>query len=176
MTRIQTLAARMFSQLRRPTALGCSAVIAMGTLFMCSCKEEQRDAEPPVTNEPTPSAPAATNASVTANEETAVRPEFKPLVGDWLREDGGYVLRIEAVEPDGKLKAGYFNPRPIHVSRAAAVKEDGSIKVGVELNDTGYPGCLYNLVFDDALDQLTGTYFQAAMRQTWPVVFVRQPK
>jgi hypothetical protein len=54
------------------------------------------------------------------------------------------------------------------------VREDGSVKVGVELNDTGYPGCLYNLIFDTSLDQLTGTYFQAQMRETWPVVFVRQ--
>jgi hypothetical protein len=107
--------------------------------------------------------------------EAKPKPAFARLRGRWLREDGGYVIEISQVEPDGKLKAAYFNPRPIHVSQAAAVEEGGSVKVGLELNDVNYPGCLYTLVFNKELDQLQGTYFQAAIGQTYQVVFIRMP-
>ena len=95
------------------------------------------------------------------------------MIGRWLREDGGYVLAISAVEPNGMLKAAYFNPNPVHVSQAAAVKEDGRVKVGIELRDVNYQGCLYALYFNESLDQLQGTYYQAALQQTFDVFFVR---
>jgi len=98
---------------------------------------------------------------------------FEKLLGRWLREDGGYVISISEVMPDGTLKAAYFNPRPIHVSKAAAVDDGGNVKIGIELKDTGYPGCLYTLVFNRELDQLQGTYFQAAQGQTYEVAFIR---
>jgi len=108
-------------------------------------------------------------------EEAKPKAAFARLPGRWLREDGGYVIEISQVEPDGKLKAAYFNPHPIHVSQAAAVEEGGSVKVGLELNDVNYPGCLYTLIFNAELDQLQGTYFQAAIGQTYQVVFIRMP-
>jgi hypothetical protein len=40
------------------------------------------------------------------------------LVGRWLRSDGGYVLQLSGPGPNGELKAAYFNPQPINVSRA----------------------------------------------------------
>ena len=95
------------------------------------------------------------------------------VLGRWLREDGGYILEIRDVASDGSLSAAYFNPNPIHVSQAAVVQEAGMLKVGIELNDVNYPGCLYTLVLDPQLDQLIGTYFQAALGQTFQVVFVR---
>jgi hypothetical protein len=121
---------------------------------------------PPVGEESLPSSP---------QKASSPKPAFEALVGRWLREDGGYVIEISDVRSDGTLKAAYFNPRPIHVSRAAAVEEAGSVKVGIELNDTGYPGCLYTLIFNRELDQLQGTYFQAAQRQTYQIAFVRMP-
>ena len=97
------------------------------------------------------------------------------VLGRWLREDGGYILEIREVAPDGRLSAAYFNPNPIHVSNAAVVQDGGMLKVGIELNDVNYPGCLYTLVLDPQLDQLVGTYFQAALGQTFQVAFVRVP-
>ena len=47
--------------------------------------------------------------------------------------------------------------------------------MGLELNDVNYPGCLYTLVLNTELDQLQGTYFQAAIGQTYQVVFIRMP-
>jgi hypothetical protein len=122
--------------------------------------------------EPMPSEPVAGEVEKEASTPKAA---FARLVGRWLREDGGYVIEIRGVEPDGKLRAAYFNPRPIHVSQAAAVEEGGSVKVGLELNDVNYPGCLYTLVFNAELDQLQGTYFQAAVGQTYQVAFIRMP-
>jgi hypothetical protein len=51
---------------------------------------------------------------------------------------------------------------------------EGSIpKVMVELQDTGYPGCRYTLMYDRAQDALRGTYYQAAMQETFDVTFER---
>jgi hypothetical protein len=132
---------------------------------------------------PTPPDTATTNSSTTASTEPEdvsgaeagpkTKEAFAPLVGRWLREDGGYVIEITEVMPDGRLKAAYFNPSPIHVSRAAAVELEGSLKVGIELTDVNYPGCLYTLVFNSALDQLQGQYFQAGSGQTYDIAFVR---
>ena len=49
----------------------------------------------------------------------------------------------------------------------------GATKVTVVLRDANYPGCIYKLAYDEQADQLFGTYFQAAMGQTYDVVFAR---
>jgi hypothetical protein len=115
------------------------------------------------------SSAAATNAAV------ATAPDVSSVLGNWLREDGGYQLRLTR-DPDGeKLRAEYFNPQPINVSFASATNDSGTLKLRVELRDVNYPGCVYTLVHDRSNDRLLGTYFQAAMNQTFEVVFVRMP-
>jgi hypothetical protein len=98
---------------------------------------------------------------------------FAALVGRWYRADGGYVLEIKQAGADGKLEAAYLNPRPINVAKAEARQEGSIIKVTVELRDTGYPGCLYTLLYDQPKDTLRGTYFQAALSETFDVTFER---
>jgi hypothetical protein len=95
------------------------------------------------------------------------------LKGRWLRPDGGYVLEIQNVKPDGQMEAAYFNPRPIHVAIAKMSQSGPATKVFVELRDTGYPGSAYNLVYDPESDQLKGIYSQAALHQDFDVYFVR---
>lgn len=150
-------------------------LIVVGGFFLLS---QWGDTSPP------PAGLATTNTSTaqtdggefrSSEEGSKRKAAFEALVGRWLREDGGYVIEISEVKSDGSLEAAYFNPRPIHVSKAAAVEEAGNVKVGIELKDTGYPGCLYTLVFNRALDQLQGTYFQAAQGQTYKIAFVRMP-
>jgi len=99
--------------------------------------------------------------------------DFQPLVGRWQRTDGGYVIEIRRIEPDGKIKAGYFNPRPINVSRAQAAMYKDHIKVEVELRDVGYPGSTYTLVYAPEKDSLLGYYYHAASGQRFDVLFVR---
>jgi hypothetical protein len=115
-------------------------------------------------------APPAAQESVALPEAKA---GFENLPGRWLRPDGGYILDIKNVDANGKLAAGYFNPRPINVSRAEASREGTATKVFIELRDTNYPGATYNLTYDQEQDQLKGVYFQPALQQSFDVVFVR---
>lgn len=94
--------------------------------------------------------------------------------GRWVRPDGGYVLEIVEVGAAGAARMGYYNPRAIHVSRAETSEDtDGRIKVFVELQDEGYPGCNYQLTYDPTNDVLLGSYYQAALHESFEVVFTR---
>jgi hypothetical protein len=95
------------------------------------------------------------------------------LKGRWQRPDGGYVIEIRAIDAAGKMEAGYFNPRPIRVSRAHAALEGTAVKVFLELRDTNYPGATYHLTYDPDRDQLRGVYFQPALQQRFDIFFHR---
>ena len=99
--------------------------------------------------------------------------DLSKVMGRWGRLDGGYVLELSSPEPNGVLKASYFNPRPINVSRAEWKQQDGVPSVFVELRDTGYPGSTYTLSYQPVEDQLVGSYFQAAIGQQFGVAFKR---
>ncbi len=105
---------------------------------------------------------------------TACAADFQILVGRWQRTDGGYVIDIRRIDAAGKITAGYFNPRPINVSRAQAAMQKEYVKVEVELRDVGYPGSTYTLVYDQPKDRLIGFYYHAVSGQTFDVVFLRQ--
>jgi hypothetical protein len=105
--------------------------------------------------------------------ETRDKSGFEVLQGRWLRPDGGYIIQVRSVDASGKMEAGYFNPRPINVSKAQATKESGKIKVFVELSDVGYPGSTYTLSYDPKEDVLRGVYYQAAVKQSYDVYFTR---
>jgi len=81
------------------------------------------------------------------------------------------MIEIKSVTADGKVDAAYLNPRPINVARAEASRESGGLRLFMELRDSGYPGCLYKLTLDKSARALTGTYFQAAQNETYPVTF-----
>ena len=115
-------------------------------------------------------APQTTKESVAAPE---ARVGFDRLKGRWLRPDGGYVIEIREIDDSGKIVAAYFNPKPINVSRAEAAQEGTTTKVCIELRDKNYPGSTYTLTYDEGSDQLRGVYFQAALQQSFNVVFVR---
>ncbi len=104
----------------------------------------------------------------------AAKVDLQRLVGDWVRPDGGYVISIRRVAPDGSVEAAYLNPRPIKVSRAEASVAGDAAKLFIELRDAGYPGSTYELIYDLRGDRLTGVYFQAAIGQRFDVVFVRK--
>jgi hypothetical protein len=99
--------------------------------------------------------------------------DFRKLIGRWLRPDGGYVIDIRKIDADGKVDAGYYNPQPINVSQAEAIGTDTGIKLFIELQDVGYPGSTYTLIYNPQKDMMFGLYYQAAMGQNFDVVFVR---
>jgi len=96
------------------------------------------------------------------------------LIGQWVRPDGGYVLEISRVRSNGRLDATYHNPRPINVETAELRQDGEKIGVFIELQDTGYPGSYYELIYSEKDDLLIGTYFQATQQATYEVAFVRR--
>ena len=99
--------------------------------------------------------------------------DFSSLIGRWQRTDGGYVIEIRSISADGKMEAGYYNPRPINVELARASISNGYIKVEVTLRDQGYPGSAYTLVYAPDKDTLLGFYYHAVSRQNFDVLFTR---
>ena len=95
------------------------------------------------------------------------------LLGKWMRADGGYMVHVRGVKPDGAVDALYFNPSPIHVEKAAASREEGRTRLFIELRDVNYPGCTYQLAYDPQTGRLQGEYFQAALQERYAVEFVR---
>ncbi len=136
--------------------------LAIVALALCtSCSEAARK---PESAKPSAASGHVANSSAVTN-----------LAGKWLRPDGGYVLDIRSATEDGKLDAGYLNPRPINVSQATWRRSDElGLAVFVELRDKGYPGATYKLYYRAADDKLVGAYTQPAADQTFDVEFVRQ--
>jgi hypothetical protein len=98
---------------------------------------------------------------------------FAPLVGRWVRPDGGYVVTVRSAAADGKLDASYANPRPLPFSRAEARRKGKGIEVVLELQAGGYAGSTYVLTYDPGADALVGSFHQAVARQTFDVRFER---
>ena len=107
---------------------------------------------------------------------SASEAQVSKLVGRWVRTDGGYVLELKDLAANGKLKAAYFNPRPINVSKAEWQSKDGVLSVFVELRDTNYLGSTYTLAYNPSTDSLVGIYYHAALKQQFEVEFKRKNK
>ena len=103
----------------------------------------------------------------------AQEPNTQRLIGNWMRTDGGYIIALRSVDPEGRVDAAYFNPRPINVSRAEAAVKGNTAKLFIELRDEGYPGSTYTLEYDSTNDALSGVYLQAVLQQSFNVMFVR---
>ncbi len=153
---------------RRASVVVATVVLAVGILAAAVLflrGERGRTGSPPASSPAQGTPPAAVAVAASSG--------FRALNGRWLRPDGGYILEIRNAEATGTLNAAYFNPQPIKVAKAEASQEGGAIKVFIELRDVGYPGSTYTLTYDPKGDRLEGTYFQAALRQSFDVVFVR---
>lgn len=143
------------------------AVLGVASLAVALAWTTWRPTSRPAAASPPARAPQASPTSAAAQD-------FGVLLGEWTRPDGGYVLSVSQVAPDGKATVGYYNPRPIRVSRAEARREGDLVGLFVELSDVNYPGSTYTLGYDAASGQLKGIYFQAVQRVQYEVVFVRR--
>ena len=153
---------------RRAAVLTVTVVLAVG---LCTAVVLQRGGALGGTGAPLPSPTVAWGqAGATADRAAA---GVQALRGRWLRPDGGYILDIRAIDVSGKIEAVYLNPRPIHVAKAEATGDGATLQVRVELRAPGYPGSTYTLRYEPTRDQLAGVYFQAALQQSFDVVFVR---
>ena len=121
------------------------------------------------------SKPAAPPPPAPAPAAAPLAPDMARVAGRWARTDGDYVLQFKTPRTDGAMEAGYFNPSPIHVSKAEVRPGGGALTVFVELQDVNYPGCTYTLTYRPTEDVLTGVYFQATQQQEYEVMFQRLP-
>jgi hypothetical protein len=112
-------------------------------------------------------------ASAPPAMESATNVAFGVLRGRWVRVQGGYVIMINSVDPDGRLDASYANPRPLPFHTAVATRDGNGLKLFFELRAAGYNGSTYTLSYDATNDQLKGTYDQVVVKQKFDVIFVR---
>ncbi len=112
-----------------------------------------------------------TRDTISSNDKTT---DKNLLIGDWVRTDASYLLKINKVNDDGTLEVQYFNPKPINVESANWEENYGNIKVIIVLRDVNYPGSTYTLSYLPDRDVLAGEYFQAVERLTFYVEFVRK--
>jgi len=110
----------------------------------------------------------------TSTVASAEQLDFKLLVGEWVRPDGGYVIRVGEIKPDGTVDAGYFNPSEINITEVNISEWKGLLKLFIKLDDEGYPGSTYTLYYYAEKDALAGFYYQAELHQTFEVVFLRK--
>ena len=103
--------------------------------------------------------------------DPAIQQKF---IGQWVRTDGGYVIHVREVKPDGSVDAGYFNPKPINVSEANVSIWKSFDQLFIKLEDKGYPGSTYKLYYYAEKDQLAGFYYQAVDKETFEVLFRRK--
>ena len=94
--------------------------------------------------------------------------------GQWLRVDGTYQLIVEQKE-EGAFTAAYLNPRPVNVQKVEVQVKQEREHLVIILNDVGYPGAVYDLVYSPTADRLVGTYANPNAGQTYDVSFTRQP-
>ena len=154
-------------QQRFPTLLPimvCAGVAIAGGLLVFSKYLNHADQKTAI---------SAPDSSSELNAPNLTPDYLRRLTGRWVRPDGGYVIHIQNVHADGKLQAAYFNPRPIHVSRAQVTQKDGQLQIFIELRDAGYPGATYALRYNAKHDALVGLYHQPAVGQTFDVAFLR---
>jgi hypothetical protein len=95
------------------------------------------------------------------------------LIGDWVRTDASYLIKINSLNEDGTLEANYFNPNPINVGSSTWEESYGNLRIIVELQDVNYPGSKYTLSYLPDRDILAGDYFQAVQGLNFYVEFVR---
>ena len=111
------------------------------------------------------------------NEPIAAQPQVVPdknvIVGEWTRTDASYQLKISSLTDGGVMKAEYYNPRSINVSKSTWEFSAGVLKIYIELRDQNYPGSNYLLTYFPERDSLGGTYFQAVERVTYNVGFLK---
>ena len=152
--------ARIFPSRRGVTVLSLAALVG-------GCAKSSDSAPAKEAAAPTP-APAPVVAA-----PVAAPAEVQRMLGNWLRSDGTYRLELRAAEAGGVVRAGYFNPKPINVSRSIWMRGPEGLRVIVELNDVGYPGSTYVLSHEPTADRLVGIYNQAGTGQSFEVDFVR---
>jgi len=148
--------------LKKRSVLFLAIVIAV-IGFNCNQEEKNKEAIEP-----------STTVSEPVTPPTRKLVDSSKLIGDWIRTDAPYEIKISEMLANGVMKVGYFNPRSINVSKASWAPANGAINIYIELRDVNYPGSNYNLTYFTGNDTLVGKYFQAVEGVTYDVGFSRK--
>jgi len=105
--------------------------------------------------------------------QVAQKTDKTKIIGEWLRTDSDYMIKIVEVNDNGSMLAKYFNPESINVGRANWESISGDLKIIIELRDVNYPGSTYTLNYLADKDMLAGEYYQAVEGLTFYVEFER---
>ena len=116
------------------------------------------------------------SASTTTMAASEKRPDFSIFKGKWGRTDGPYVIQIGDIDPEGKIDVKYLNPKEINISEVNVSVQKGLLKLFIKLQDEGYPGSTYTLYYYKEKDALAGFYYQAAIKETFEVIFLRNER
>jgi len=123
---VKTLERKRAGPGRRPWLLLVGAAIGAGGYALLS-----RGGSKPASVVPS-RVPAASLPATSLDD-----PDPQKLVGRWMRTDHDYMIWIEGVAPDGRLRARYLNPQPINVARAEIVDEDALYRALVDKRIAG---------------------------------------
>jgi hypothetical protein len=130
------------------TVAGVGVAVVALALAVATWRSTPAPAAAPATG---PHPPAAVPAPPPTASDTPE--QFRPLLGEWVRPDGGYVLVVR-------------------VARAQARREADLVGLFVEFDDVNYRGSTYSLGYNARSGQLEGIYYQAPLQQRFDVVFV----
>lgn len=75
-------------------------------IFVFSCDDRQENKKTTGTEN---------SSSETVSPQQGTTPDKNILVGDWVRTDAPYQIKITELHDDGKVKVGYFNPKSINI-------------------------------------------------------------
>jgi hypothetical protein len=106
--------------------------------------------------------------------ESLTKIDKTKIIGEWLRTDSDYMIKISQLNEDGSMVVQYLNPKSINVGKAEWINTEGYLKVYIELRDQNYPGSNYNLTYIPEKDMLVGDYYQAVEGLTFYVEFARR--
>jgi hypothetical protein len=151
--------------------------IGVTFLILASCNQPDGNPQNNAASKPAESKIVVKESAPSSGSAVALpseKPDQSRLIGEWERSDGGYLLKIISATTDGKLDAGYFNPKSINVARAEWVVKDNKLMVGVELRDVNYPGSTYMLEYFPKEEKLVGNYYQAVEGVNYEVEFVKK--
>ena len=98
----------------------------------------------------------------------------KPVIDQWLRTDGDYVLDIKGFNADTTIDVAYLNPNSINISETRWKVQEGYLYFYILFDDEGYPGSYYSLGYIPEDDKLFGIYYQAVQQQQYEIVFERK--
>jgi hypothetical protein len=136
------------------------SILAMITIIAISCAQQVEK-----------SVGDSNNDVEAVNEMKIEQVDKNTLEGKWMRTDGEYRIEISNLSNNGKMNAGYFNPKSINVSLAQWTSEGGLLKIYIELRDQNYPGSNYTLYYMKDRKILAGEYYQAMERNKYKVEF-----